>query len=178
MQQNESPIIPLTPQYFLNKLTQDRKKIEGDINQLASHALDLAGLTRQLCYPLPIILKTALYYNNAPFTPYLLAEHPGLEVEGVQYGTPEMKEAARQTSVPIKDYVVIDVHYFFDRPRQVKKLEDSFVVEVAFPQGTQRARWNLIRVRWCDLGWSKRGNHCNDVPIPCLCGETYANNWA
>ena len=89
-----------------------------------------------------------------------MPEHPGLA------DSPD--EDHRAFAAPAKEFVVVDVHFFFGfEEAQSKGL--PFIVEVAFPQGVTRARWSsIVRVRWADLGWEKM----DGVPVPELSGET------
>ena len=162
----------LTLPYFTGKLTQPRKPIR-DIDRNAAQALEIAYRVQGLCYPMRVAEKVRLYYNNAPFEPYLQAEHPGLGADG---GAP-MSPEERRMAAPLKRYVVIDIYMFLGGVYEARKEADAFLVEVAMPQGAQRERWDTVRARWCDLGWNKLGNHPGDAPLPYFYGENHIHYW-
>lgn len=172
MPESMTESVPPTPKYFFDKLTQERELIV-EIDRQASHAMDIAWQVLRLCYPMRQTSKVRMYYNFSPFAPFLRAEHEGLDIKGMNFATADMRRAAKKTTVPIKDHVVVDVHYFLDSIHE----NESFLIEVAIPQGLQRARWDIVRVRWCDLGWTTNGGGSDDVPLPHLCGEAYVNHW-
>jgi hypothetical protein len=163
---------PLTPKYFVEKLTQERELIV-EIDRQAAHALNIAWQVLRLCYPMRQTTKVRMYNNYAPFTPFLRAEHPGLDLTGVKFGTPAMSKAAKKMAVRIEDHNVVDIYYFLDGVCE----KDAMLVEVAFPQGLQRVRWDIVRARWCDLSWTTYGDGQADIPLPHYCGEAFINHW-
>lgn len=152
----EIETVPLTPQYFIDKLTQPRKKIK-EIDRLASEAIGIAYTVLRLCYPLRVVRKTLLYYNNAPRAS--LWKTASVD--------PDRKE-----------HVVIDVHCVIGEGGWPSDEAGDFIIEVALPQGSSlRSVDYMARVRWADLGWyDRRGT--GDILAPhTMCSETYVNFW-
>ncbi|HSH31545.1 MAG TPA: hypothetical protein VK963_02650 [Candidatus Saccharimonadales bacterium] len=149
--------------YFAAKQAQSRKEV-SDTSGKAFEAQEIATQVLRLCYPLRQVTAVHAYYNNSPMKPFVRAEHPNLK--GHHGGLEKMKKSAQQ-------YVVVDIYFLFGGAYVSKSEEEAFVVEVAFPLDTERARWaSLARVRWADLGWLP-----NDSPVPQLTGETFVNAW-
>ena len=135
-----------------------------DISGKTVRAMEIAQQVLRLCYPLRALHATHVYYNNAPVEPFLSPEHTGLKAR---------TEVALRMGRPIKEHLVFDVYFFWKDERIMYNMDNAFVVEVVFPEGAQRARWDaIIRVRWADLGWP-----AGDAPFPLLVGETFVNDW-
>ncbi len=160
----------LSVDYFTAKRTQKRSKT-ADVSGKVFEAVEIATKVLRLCYPLRTVKATKCYFNNHPVEPFLRPEHPGLD-EGHD---PKLKKFTQQC----KEYVVVDVYFLFaSLANESEGEKDAFAVEVAFPVGVERVRWNrIVRVRWADLGFHNQGNHSDDQPVPELLGETFVNNW-
>lgn len=143
------------------KSGQPRKRI-ADLSGKALRAQEIALQVFRLCYPMPALNGCRLFYNNTPVEPFLRAEHPSL--------SSDEHPRHRALSVPLREFVTIDICLFFDKRRTP---EEAFLVEVVFPEHAERARWSsIIRVRWADLAW---GVHF-DAPVPVLAGETFVSD--
>lgn len=151
---------PTVAGYFLDKKNHMRKKV-SDLSGKGFEAVEIATQVLRLCYPLRNVVAVHSYYNNEPIAPFVRAEHEG--VEG-------------RDQVPT-EHVVVDVYFMFDDAYTTKSEDEAFVVEVAFPQGLERTRWAVARVRWCDMGWNARGQYSGDNPVEQLSGETLVNFW-
>jgi len=153
--------IALSAEYFINKKGQMRKRV-ADTSGKAFEALEIATQVLRLCYPLRMVKAVHVYYNNEQIEPFVRPQHPGIE----------------GWDKPITEHIVCDIYFLFDDAYTSKDEDDAFVVEVVFPQGAERNRWDaLARVRWFDLGWVKMGQYNGDSPVPQLSGETFVNTW-
>lgn len=155
----DETVVTVTDEYFLRKGSQPRRRI-SDVSGKAFEAVEVATQVLRLCYPMRYVKAVHCYYNNEPIEPFLAQEH----------FTPRLHRDL--------EHVVVDVYFLFGGNYESTSEDEAFAVEVIMPVNAERARWNVARVRWADLGWNTYGNYEGDNPAPQLVGETIANFWS